>query len=122
MEQHLRHTAVQSDPVLARLLAGREQCDFLRAQAGGPGDAEPALRQRRLEHVGAADEIGDEARARPLVNCLGVADLLDSALVEHGDAVGHRQRLALVVRHEGEGDAERALQRLELALHGLAQF
>ena len=50
------------------------------------------------------------------------ADLHDPALVEHGDAVGHRQRLALVVGDEDEGDAERLLQRLQLVLHLLAQL
>ena len=42
--------------------------------------------------------------------------------VEHGDAVGHRQGLALVVGDEDEGEAERALQALQLALHLLAQL
>ena len=49
-------------------------------------------------------------------------DLLDAALVEDGDAVGHRQRLVLVVGDEDEGDAELALQLLQLALHLLAQL
>ena len=42
------------------------------------------------------------------------ADLLDHALVHHHDAVGHRQRLFLVVRHHDGGDAEPALQRFDL--------
>ena len=39
-----------------------------------------------------------------------------------GDAVAHRQRLALVVRHVDEGHAELAVQLLELDLHVLAQL
>ena len=74
------------------------------------------------QHVRRADEIGDEARLRALVDFLGRADLLHLAVVEHGDAVGHRQRLALVVRDEDEGDAERLLQGLQLFLHLLAQL
>ena len=62
------------------------------------------------------------ARHRPAVDLRGRADLHHPAVVEHRDAVGHRQRLALVVRHEDEGDAERLLQRLELLLHLLAQL
>ena len=72
--------------------------------------------------IGAADKIGDEARARALVDFLRVADLLDPSMIEDGDPVRHRQRLALVVRDEDEGEAERVLQRLQLALHRLAQF
>ena len=49
-------------------------------------------------------------------------ELLDPALVEHRDAIGHRQRLALVVRHVDERDAEPALQGLELDLHFFAQL
>ena len=42
------------------------------------------------------------------------ADLLDRAVVHHHDAVGHGQRLLLVVRDHDGGDAEPALQRLDL--------
>ena len=35
-------------------------------------------------------------------------------MVHHHDAVGHGERLLLVVRHHDGGDAERALQRLDL--------
>ena len=48
------------------------------------------------EFAGALVEIG---RAR---------ELLDHAVVEHGDAVRHRQRLVLVVRDVDDGDAELA--------------
>ena len=49
-------------------------------------------------------------------------DLLDAAVVEDRDPVRHRQRLALVVRDEHEGYAERVLQALQLALHRLPQL
>ena len=57
-----------------------------------------------------------------LVDLLGGADLLDPPQVEHGHPVGHAKRLVLVVGDEDEGDADLALQRLELALHLLAQL
>ena len=81
-----------------------------------------ALDEIGRQHVGGADEIGDEARVRPLVDLFRRADLHDAAVVEDGDAVGHRQRLALVVGDEDEGDAERFLQGLQLLLHVLAQL
>ena len=55
-----------------------------------------------------------KARRGPAVDLLRRADLLDHAVVHHHDAVGHGQRLLLVVRHHDGGDAERPLQRLDL--------
>ena len=80
------------------------------------------MREFGRQHVGRADEIGDEAGARPLIDLFRRADLDDPAVVEDGDAVGHRQGLALVMGDEDEGDAEIALQGLELDLHLLAQL
>ena len=74
------------------------------------------------QDVGGADEAGDEGGGRALVDLLGRADLLDAALVEHGDAVAHAERLVLVVGDEDEGDADLALDRLQLDLHLLAQL
>ena len=45
----------------------------------------------------------------PVVDLERRAELLDVAGVQHDDAVGDRQRLFLVVRHEDGGDAELAL-------------
>ena len=50
------------------------------------------------------------------------ADLLDPALVEHRQAVAHRQRLLLVVRDVDEGDPELLLDPLQLDLQLLAQL
>ena len=58
----------------------------------------------------------------PLVDRLGVGDLLDHAAVHHRDAVGHRQRLLLVVRHVDERDADVALDALQLDLQLLAEL
>ena len=50
------------------------------------------------------------------------ADLLNLARRHHGDAVGHGQRLFLVVGDEHERDAGFFLELLELHPHGLAQL
>ena len=42
--------------------------------------------------------------------------------MDHGDLVGQRQRLGLVVGDVDEGDAGAALQLLELGAHALAQL
>ena len=75
-----------------------------------------------LDHVRGPDEAGDELVGRVLVDVGGSADLLDAPRVEHGEAVAHGQRLLLVVRDVDEGDADLALDPLELGLHLLAQL
>ena len=52
-----------------------------------------------------------------VVDGLGRVDLLDDALAQHGDAVGHAHRLDLVVRDIDERPAEVALEPLQLRAH-----
>jgi hypothetical protein len=47
--------------------------------------------------------------------------LLEPTLVEHGDAVGHRQRLLLVMRDDQRRGARQVLDALDLDLHVEAQ-
>ena len=86
----------------------------------------PKIAQKLVDDLGQgellADEAGDEAGRGSLVERLGVGELLVAAPVHHGDAVGHGHRLLLVVRHVDEGDADLALDALELDLHGLTQL
>jgi hypothetical protein len=62
------------------------------------------------QHVDLAHEVGHEGRGRLAVDLHGRAHLLDHAVVHHHDAVGHAQRLFLVVRHHDGGDAQLLLQ------------
>ena len=78
-----------------------------RAPDGGVGDA-------GADDVEGADEGGDEGGGGVVVDGEGVADLLGHALVHHHDAVGHRQRLLLVVGDVDGGDAERLLDGADL--------
>jgi hypothetical protein len=95
---------------------------------GAGGDHLDLLRAHRktlaaaLDHVRDADEIGDELVDRVLVEVFRGRHLLDPAVVEDGDPVRHRQRLVLVVGDVDEGDADVALDRLQLNLHLLAQL
>ena len=107
---------------VADFLAGRKHADLLRPEAGPLGFAAMARGELRRQHVGGADEIGNEARPRPLIDIGRRPDLDDLAVVEDGHAVGHRQCLALIVRDEDEGDAELLLQRLQLFLHLLPEL
>ena len=87
-----------------------------------PAPADERLGGVAVEHVGGADEVGDEPVGRVLVDVAGPADLFDAAVVEHGEPVAQRERLVLVVGDDDEGDADLALNGLELDLHLLAQL
>ena len=69
-----------------------------------------------------ADELGDEAVDRTLVELIWRGELLHDAVVEHRDPVRHRQRLALVVGDVDDRDPEVFVQVLDLELHVLAQL
>ncbi len=73
-----------------------------------------AIGRARRQGVDAADEIGHEGAGRLTVHLQRRAHLLDHAVVHHHDAVGHAQRLFLVVRHHDGRDPQLALQALDL--------
>ena len=85
-----------------------------------PPDPRPArpLAGDGRQHVHTADEACDEEGGRLGVGLKRRADLLDHAVVHHHDAVGHGQRLLLVVGHHDRRDAEPPLQRLDLRAQG----
>ena len=83
--------------------------------------AVPRGGDRNEVHRRAADDGRDEAVGRPVVDVLRRRHLLDHALAQHRDAVGHAHRLDLVVGDVDEGAAEVALHVLELGAHLQAQ-
>ena len=85
----------------------------MRAPAA-PTRTRPGPDDLGVEHVHRADEIGNERGRRAAVDLRRAPHLLDAAAVHHHDAVGHGERLLLVVRDHDGGDAEPALQRLDL--------
>ena len=68
-----------------------------------------------------AEEVRHELGPRALVEVGRAAGLLDPAVVHHGDRVGHRHGLLLVVRDVHERDPDVLLDPLELDLELLAQ-
>ena len=91
-------------------IVGKRKPDALRLEdrAAGIGDpADAKIHGRR------ADEAGDEAVGRPVVDVVRRVELLDDAGMHDGDAVGERQRLDLVV---GDVDHRRLAEPLMQAL------
>ena len=99
-----------------RMLIGR-QCQFGRTHA-----IAPRAERNPLENVGLAEEVGHKRRRRTFVDIAGGTHLLDVALIHHDDAIGHRQRLFLVVRDHDGGHTKPALQLPDLAAQPLAHL
>ena len=98
--------------------------------AGNPHRAEsrqldPA-RARRIgasgKEIAVADEFAHESVRRPVVHIEWGADLLELAVAEYGDPVGHRHRFGLIMGDIDHGDADLAMDAFELDLHLLAQI
>ena len=94
----------------------------LQATAAPAIDTWPASSALPLSTLLAADEAGDELRARPLVDVLRRAELLDPAAVHHRDEVGGGHRLGLVVGDVDRGVAVGVVQAADLEAHLLAQI
>ena len=72
---------------------------------------------RALDEIVDADEISHETGGGPLVERLGRPHLADFSEAEDRDAIRHRQRFFLVVRHVDRGDAELLLELADLRPH-----
>ena len=122
-----------------RNVGPRSQRDVLRTNAGD--DALPirerlAERQRERRraqqravdrclqkiHRWRADELRDECVRRTLVHLPRRADLLNLSVAQDGDAMSHRHRLDLIVRHIDAGRRELLLQFRDLGARLHAQF
>src|SRR3546814_919999 len=85
-------------------------------------DIAAVAQHRRVEEIHAADELRHHAAVWVLIDFLRAVALRDAAAEHDGDAVGHGERLLLVVGDQNEGDADGALQVAQLHLHLLAQL
>ncbi len=79
--------------------------------------AMPSSADGARQEVRVADERGDEARGRPVIELRRRRELLDAPGVEHADAVGERERLVLVVGDEDRRRARRPEDALHLVAH-----
>src|SRR5712691_7852917 len=74
------------------------------------------------QEIRGPDEAGHEDRARALIDVARRADLLQPAAAHDRDTIRHGQRLVLVMGDVDGGDADFALQALELDLHVVAKL
>ena len=109
--------------------AGRAPLDLERVrpyedQMVGRGlmDVGRAVVDAAVKQIDVAEEVEDERRGRLIVDLVGRADLLDPPLVHHHDAVGHFERLFLVVGDEDAGDVQLVVQPAQPAAQLLAHL
>ena len=73
--------------------------------------------KRKQVHRRRADEAGGKTGCRARVDLRRRCVLLDMAIAQQHDLVGHTHRLGLVMRHVQHGDPQPTLQRQDLAAH-----
>ena len=73
--------------------------------------------QCALEHVGSADEGGHKHVGRPLVDALGVADVLDDTRIHNRNPVGDGHCLLLIVGDVDACDAHIVLDVFDDGAH-----
>ncbi len=110
-----------SSPTLAGRASGTRQ---LAPSADSTVAMSPSacVAHNTLQQIRFADESCNERRAWILVHLCRRSDLDDASRRHDGDAVAHRERFFLVVRHQHERDAERAIELAQLQLHFLAKL
>jgi len=96
----------------------------LQGNLDAAGGEAPAPERGRVEEIHARrpDEPCHELVVRILVEADGRSDLLHPAGAQHDDAVRHRQRLGLVVRHVDRGVAKHLVKLGDFDPHLHTQF
>ena len=102
----------------------RRQAPGAAGQRGGrDGEAAGvAAADHGVDKIGAADKVGHETVGRRVIDVGRRAHLHQLAILHHRDAVGHRQRLVLIVRDEHGGDAGALLDGADFDAQRLAQL
>ncbi len=81
-----------------------------------------AAAKRQEIHRWRTDEVRDEERNRPVIDVARTRNLLDHAVVHHGNQVRHRHGLQLIMRDVNGGRAKPVMQRAQFLDHRLAHF
>src|SRR5947208_694246 len=125
LESELLWPQRRADPLACLCWPGeyRRRHDNLRVCCRVQNDyAGVRLADRRVYEIHLAHEIGHESILWSQVQIDRRSDLYQAALVNHCDAIGHRERFVLVMGDVDDSDAERLMQTLDLNLHLFAQF
>ena len=75
-----------------------------------------------FDKINGADKIGNKAIGWCVIKFHRCADLLDHALIHHGNAITGGQRFLLIMSDENSRDAEAALKGLQFLAHLYSQL
>src|ERR1700675_2225320 len=81
-----------------------------------------AAAKRQEIHRRRTDKVCDEKRSRPVIDVARARNLLDHAVVHHGNHIRHCHGFELVMRHVDRRRAEPVMQRAQFMDHRLAHF
>ena len=115
-----QHPVFRPDHHIHRLVAAKTRVHALKFV---PAEGNPVIPDHaRVENIALADEVRHKGVLRLVINALGVANLLDAAIVHHHNRIRHGERLFLIVRDIYKGNTQFLLHSLELQLHFAAQL
>ncbi len=100
--------------------AGHAFLEVVGAREPMVAEDEVSLLDGPRDHVGRADEPGDERRSGVVVDLRRGPDLLDPSLMHHDDLVRELERFLLIVRHEEAGHVELTVQVVQPSTELLA--
>src|SRR6266571_4821236 len=120
LRQHDHVAEVDGDPARRTEESHRDDCAHQRPAARVA--ARVAVLDVAFNPIGQTYEHGDERRRRSRVNGRRRAQLLQTSLVHHADAVGDGQRLLLVVRDEERRGADLQLHAPDLITQAAADL
>src|SRR5438477_4361701 len=121
-ETHMLGPDPENEIAFRQPLACSGNCDVTLAEPDRLRAGLQAAPKRQEVHRRRADEVRNEERRRPIIDVARARDLLDDTVVHHGDHIGHRHGLELIVGDIDRGCSEPVMQPAQFMDHRLAHF
>src|SRR6266850_4942295 len=121
-ETHMLGPDPEDEIALRQHFACSGNCDVALAEPDRLRAGLQATPKRQEVHRRRADEVRNEERRGPVIDVARACNLLDDAVVHHGDHVGHRHGLELIVGDVDRRRSESVVQRAQFADHRFAHF
>ncbi len=96
--------------------------NFAIAEPDCPRAGLQAAAKRQEIHRRRTNKVCDEERSRPVIDVARARNLLDDAVIHHGNHIRHRHGFELVMRNIDRRRAKPVMQRAQFMDHRLAHF
>src|SRR5580765_4867682 len=116
-ETHMLGPDPEDEIALRQCLACNRYLNFALAEPDRLRAGLQAAAKRQEIHRRRTDEVCDEERSRPVIDVARARNLLDNAVVHHGNHVRHRHGLELIMRNVDRRRAEPVMQRAQFMDH-----